>query len=275
MKVFISTDMEGIAGISSWNEMTTKESWCASLLKQELSYVIDTLLQETDIEEICICDSHSRGENLVYGSFGDERITHIKGYPRYSYMMEGLDATFDAVFLLGYHASIGTENGGMDHSYSSSCIYRIRLNGKVVGETEINAYYAGLYGVPIALVSGDDILEAELKDFLSIPYVRTKEGLGRYTAKMYSPELVKRSFEEQVHAFLHRPLDSFEVKRLDSPVELEVDLATTVIADAVTVVPGLERTGGRTVRYVSDAYDDVFHMILTIAMLGGRFAQFT
>ncbi len=142
-------------------------------------------------------------------------------------------------------------------------------------ETEINAYYAGLYGVPIALVSGDDILEAELKDFLSIPFVRTKEGLGRYTAKMYSPELVKRTFEEQVKAFLQRPLSSFEVKRLDGPVELEVDLASTVIADAVAVVPGLKRIGGRTVRYVSEQYDDVFHMILTIAMLGGKFAQFT
>ncbi len=275
MKVYISTDMEGIEGISSWNEMTTKEAWCASLLKQELTYVIDTLLQGTKIEEICICDSHSRGENLVYGSFGDERITHIKGYPRHSYMMEGLDESFDAVFLIGYHASIGTEKGGMDHSYSSSCIYEIRLNGTVVGETEINAYYAGLYGVPVTLVSGDDVLEAELKEFLSIPFVRTKEGLGRYTAKMYSPELVKRTFEEQVKAFLQRPLDSFEVKRFDGPVELEVDLATTVISDAVAVVPGLERVGGRTVRYTSEQYDDVFHMILTIAMLGGKFAQFT
>ena len=89
MKIFISTDMEGIEGISSWNEMTTKEAWCASLLKNELSYVIDTLLKNADIEEICICDSHSRGENLIYGSFGDERVNPIKGYPRHSYMMEG------------------------------------------------------------------------------------------------------------------------------------------------------------------------------------------
>lgn len=153
MKIFISTDMEGIEGISSWNEMTTKEAWCAGLLKQELTYVISTLLAHADIEEICICDSHSRGENLLYGSFSDERITHVKGYPRRNYMMEGLDESFDAVFLLGYHASIGSLNGGMDHSYSSSCIYRVRLNGREVGEVEINAYYAGMFGVPIALIS--------------------------------------------------------------------------------------------------------------------------
>ena len=274
MKIFISTDMEGIEGISSWNEMTTKEAWCVSLLKQELTYVIDTLLKGADIEEICICDSHSRGENLVFGSFGDPRITHIKGYPRHSYMMEGLDETFDAVFLIGYHASIGTLNGGMDHSYSSSCINRVRLNGQEVGEVEINAYFAGLYDVPIALISGDDILESQLKGFLDIPYVRTKEGLGRYTAKMYSPEKVKQSFETQVQAFLDKK-HARQIKKLEGAVTLEVELATTVITDAIAIVPGIKRIGGRTIQYVSQNYDDVFHMILTIAMLGGRFAQYT
>ncbi len=274
MKIFISTDMEGVEGISSWNEMTTKEAWCVSLLKQELTYVIDTLLKGADIEEICICDSHSRGENLVFGSFGDPRITHIKGYPRHSYMMEGLDETFDAVFLIGYHASIGTQNGGMDHSYSSSCIYRVRLNGQEVGEVEINAYFAGMFGVPIALVSGDDILESQLQGFLDIPFARTKEGLGRYTAKMYSPERVKQNFETQVQAFLDGKHPR-QVKKLEGTVVLDVDLATTVITDAVAIVPGTKRTGGRSVQYVSDNYDDVFHMILTIAMVGGKFAQYT
>lgn len=273
MKIFISTDMEGIEGISSWNEMTTKEAWCAGLLKQELTYVISTLLKNADIQEICICDSHSRGENLLYGSFGDERVTHVKGYPRRNYMMEGLDETFDAVFLLGYHASIGTLNGGMDHSYSSSCIYRVRLNGKEVGEVEINAYYAGLFGVPIALISGDDILEEQMKEFLPVPYVRTKEGMGRYAAKMYSPERVQKTFESQVQAFLKQ--DDFDVKRLEGEVTLEVDLATTVIADAVSIVPGIKRLDGRTVQYTSSDYTDIFHMILTIAMLGGKFAQYT
>ncbi|MGE4583636.1 MAG: M55 family metallopeptidase [Sphaerochaeta sp.] len=274
MKVFISTDMEGIEGISSWNEMTTKEGWCASQLKQELSYVIDALTEQADVEEICICDSHSRGENLVYGSFGHPEVTHIKGYPRHSYMMEGLDASFDAVFLLGYHASIGSLRGGMDHSYSSSCIYEIRLNGQAVGEVEINAYYAGLFNVPVCLVSGDDVLQSQLESFLPVPYVRTKEGLARYAAKMYSPEKVKQSFAEQVQAFLDRR-GTFEAKKLEGPITLEVDVTTTVIADAVAIVPGLERIAGRTVRYCSESYDDVFHMILTIAMFGGRFAQYT
>jgi len=282
MKIFISTDMEGIGGISSWNEMTepSQKGGCNAALKQELTWVIDELIRLTEdneklrIEEICICDSHSRGENLAYGSFGDSRITHIKGYPRHSYMLEGLDSSFDALFLLGYHAMIGTQGGTMDHSYSSSCIYSVRLNGKPVGEVEINAYFAGLFGVPVGFVSGDDILEKQLKEYFTVPYVRTKEGLGRYAGKMYAPELLKQSFEQQVGKFLNS-LGSLEVKHIKTPIDLEVDLTSTVVADAVAIVPGIKRLSGRTVSYQSTNYDDIFHMILTIAMLGGRFAQYT
>jgi D-amino peptidase len=112
-----------------------------------------------------------------------------------------------------------------------------------------------------------------MKGFLKVPYVRTKEGMGRYAAKMYSPERVKQAFESQVLAFLKQK--EFEVKRLDGEVTLEVDLATTVIADAVAIVPGIKRLDGRTVQYTSSNYSDIFHMILTIAMLGGKFAQYT
>ncbi|WP_320130665.1 M55 family metallopeptidase [uncultured Sphaerochaeta sp.] len=282
MKIFISTDMEGIEGISSWNEMdnVSQGANCTSLLKQELNWIIDEIFRlekeekTFSIEEICICDSHSRGENLVYGSFGDKRITHIKGYPRPFYMMEGLDASFDLVFLIGYHASIGSKNGMMDHSYSASCIYNIRLNGRNVGEVEINAYFAGLFGVPIALVSGDDILEKQLQDFFKVPYVRTKEGLGRFSGKMYSPELLQQTFQQQVQKSL-RNRNNLEIKHISEPILLEVDLSSTVVADAVSIVPGITRISGRTISYHSKDYSDIFRMILTIAMVGGRFAQYS
>jgi D-amino peptidase len=281
MKIYISTDMEGIEGISSWNEMdpAVREKECSSLLKQELTWIIDELhnLEKEDktfvLEEICICDSHSRGENLAFGSFQDERVTHIKGYPRHSYMMEGLDESFDAVFLVGYHAMIGSLHGMMDHSYSASCIYNARLNGKSVGEVEINAYFAGLYGTPIALISGDDVLEAQLKSFFNVPYVCTKQGLGRFTGKMFAPELVEKKFREKTREAV-KTYKNLEIKQFTGTYELEVDLTSTVIADAVAIVPGIIRLSGRTVSYSSKDYHDVFRMILTIAIVGGRFSQY-
>jgi D-amino peptidase len=281
MKIFISTDMEGVSGISSWNEMeaSVRGARCYDLLKNEVSWVVDELFaldRKNEITEICVCDSHSRGEGLPYGGFGDERVTHVKGYPRPFYMMEGLDSSYETVFLVGYHASIGTLRGMMDHSYSSSAIYAVRIDGREAGEVEINALLAGYYGVPVGLVSGDDVLEAQLSGFYpsGVPYVRTKEGIGRFAGKMYSPERVEKSFREGVRRFMDSR-GKLEVKRPKERTKLEVDLVTTVIADAVSVIPGIERVSGRSVLYRSRDYRDIYRMILAIAMLGGKFAQYS
>jgi D-amino peptidase len=285
MKLFISTDMEGVVGVASWSEMNRDGSF-NNWLNTELGWIIDEIKKNPKlnekITEITICDSHARGENIPYGKLPDSRITYIRGYPRPFYMMQGLDDTYDAVLLIGYHARIGAFGGGMDHTYSASCIYNIRLNGKLVGETEINAIYAGLFDVPIAMISGDDILEQEIKEYYSdqMTFVRTKEGIGRYAAKMYHPEAVENKYREKTRSLicnlndLSNDIENLEIKKPEKETVLEVDLVNTVIADALSVVPGLSRVDGRTVKYCSENYKDVFQMILTIAMLGGRFSDF-
>jgi D-amino peptidase len=277
MKIFISTDMEGVAGVVSWNEMEPPagKEW-TGMQDTELNWLVDALNQTEfgkEISEIVVCDSHARGENVRYGAVSDKRVQWIRGYPRPFYMMEGLDQSFDIVFFLGYHASIGSWRGGMDHTYSSLSIYNIRLNGEAVGETIINAYYAGWYGVPIGLVSGDDVLERQIEDTLGVPFVRTKEGIGRFSAKVYHPQIVRENYQKAVQELLKRN-GTFKPLRPGNETVLEVDLANTIITDAVSIIPGLERTGGRTVRYASRHYPDILRMILTIAMVGGRFADY-
>jgi len=277
MKIYISTDMEGVAGVVSWNEMEppTGREWTA-MQDTELNWLIQEIQNSplnNQIEEIVICDSHARGENLRYGVINDKRISWIRGYPRPFYMMEGLDSSFNLVMFIGYHARIGSWHGVMDHSYSSSAIYNIRLNGTEVGEVEINTYFAGWHGVPVGLVSGDDILRHQLKGFLDVPYVQTKEGIGRFSAKVYHPDIVKENYSKAFKELLDKLPDLKALKPAPETV-LEIDLCTTVIADAVSVIPGLKRISGRTVRYVSTNYPDVLKMILTVAMLGGRFANY-
>jgi D-amino peptidase len=273
--------MEGVIGVASWSEMNRDGSY-NNWLNSEIGWILDEITKyhgfDETIEEITICDSHARGENIPYGKLPDPRVTYIRGYPRPFYMMQGLDETYDAVLLLGYHARIGAFGGGMDHSYSASCIYNIRINGKLVGETEINAMYAGLYDIPVVMISGDDILEKEMSEYYSdgMIFVRTKEGIGRYSAKMYHPETVEAIYRERTKALIGKFENKkpFDIKRPEEKTVLEVDVLNTVIADALSVVPGLERTEGRTLRYCSHNYKDVFQMILTIAMLGGRFSDF-
>lgn len=280
MKIFISTDMEGVLGVASWSEMArdnTYNHW----LNKEMSWIVDEIKKSqinSLIEEITICDSHSRGENLPYADLNDPRITYIRGYPRPFYMMQGLDKSYQAVFLIGYHARIGSYKGGMDHSYSASCIYNIRLNGVPVGEMEINAMYAGLYEVPVILISGDDVFESEAKSYYSesFPFVRTKEGIGRFSAKMYHPDLVEKEYRKMTSYALKKLQEDgfFTIKKPEPSTALEVDVVNTVIADALSVIPGLKRINGRTLTYQSENYTDIFQMILTIAMLGGRFSDY-
>jgi D-amino peptidase len=281
MKLFVSTDMEGVGGLASWSEMDSpaRTARCYELLAREVSWVIDELEATAapgTIEEVCVCDSHARGEGLPYGCFGKAFVTQVRGYPRPFYMMEGLDSSFDAVLLVGYHARIGSLRGMMDHSYSASAIHSLRLNGVESGEVEINAYLAGRHGVPVGLVSGDDALEAQLPGLYpeGIPYVRTKEGLGRFAGKMYPPEALEPSFRRSTREMLSR-LGKLEPKRPAAETVLEVEIATTTMADAVAIVPGIRRTGGRMVEYASREYMDIYRMINVIAMLGGKFSQYT
>jgi D-amino peptidase len=280
MKVFISVDMEGIEGLSSWSDMegpSKAENY--RLAQREVAWIVDELFASKEgptISEICVCDSHARGEGIPYGGFGDARVTQVRGFPRMYYMLERLDESFDMAMLVGYHARIGTEAGLMDHSYSASCIYRVLLDKREVGEVEINATLAGVYGVPIALVSGDDALEAQLKEVFepAPPFVRTKEGIGRYAAKMYAPERLEPEFRAAVRTALE-VWPRLRSMRPAPRTVLRLDLSSTVVADAVSTIPGLVRVGGRAVEYRSRDFRDIYRMINCVAMLGGKFASFT
>jgi len=280
MKLFISVDMEGIHGTTSWSDLegptrtaNYERAW------NEVSWILRGLAassRNAEIDEICVCDSHARGEGIPFKGFGDPRVTMIRGYPRMYYMLEGLDESYAGLFLVGYHASIGTDKGMMDHSYSASCIYKIELDGREAGETEINAGLAGFYGVPVCFISGDDILEKQLEgQFSPMPvYVRTKEGIGRFAGKMYAPERLEPEFIASAGAALDR-IAEFKPRAPPGRTELRIDLVSTVVADAVAVIPGLERASGRTVHYSSGDFREIYRMIHAVAMLGGKFAAFT
>ncbi len=270
-------------GVSSWNEMDLSVNGRAvnDAINEELRFITECIESSSinpEVEEITICDSHSRGENVPYGKIANDRVTLIRGYPREFYMMQGLDESYAAVMLVGYHARIGSFRGLMDHSYSSSCIYNVRINGEAVGEVEINAYLAGFYDVPVCLVTGDDVLAEQIKGFYGngFPYVLTKEGIGRFSGKMFHPDRIKKSYSREVDRMLKilsGEKDRY-IKKIEGEIELQIDLVNTVAADAVSIIPDLVRMDGRTVKYLSSDFRKVYKMIVAVAMLGGKYVSF-
>ena len=270
MKVYISVDMEGIPGTFNWEHEKIDRPSVRKCMMDHVETAIDEILKSPvaqDLEEICIADSHSNGDNLFYQiTARDERISLISGSPRPEYMMPGFDASFDIVFLLGYHAGTGAMKANMDHTYSNSRIQHIWINEQPMSEALINAAYAGYHGVPLALVSGDKALGAELKPHLpEISYVCTKEGVAKFAAKNYSLARVNRELREAIRRALaskNLPIYSFE-----TPIKLKIEFHSTAMTDVVALMPGTQRLDGKTILYQHDEYAIQFNALMALVTL--------
>jgi D-amino peptidase len=171
-------------------------------------------------------------------------------------MVEGIDGGFDAAMFVGYHARAGTTHATIDHTYTSR-VYEARINGQPVGELALNSAMAGMHGVPVVLVSGDQALAAEAKALLGpgVEAVIVKEAVGRFAAQSVAPMVACERIRVGAAAALRRKHVPFTLK---SPIRLEVDFIMSQMADMAELVPGSSRTGGRTVSYAADDYREVF-----------------
>lgn len=269
---FISFDIEGISGISSWREVKKDSSSLQEIRKratEEVNAAIRGIRKgHRNIGEIIVCDSHAGGENVLIDLL--ETGVHLtKGTPRTYYMVEGISENFDILFFIGYHAMVGTRSGVMDHSYSSASIYAIKINGQEVGETEINAAVAGHFGVPLGLVSGDEQLIKEVRTFFGnqVETVITKYGISRLAAKCRHPSDVHKEIEEKARSAVKnvRRLKPFSFQY---PINAEIEVVNSLIGDVVELAPGLTRTTARKFDFQSENALEFYRMLRLICNLG-------
>ncbi|MBO0775897.1 MAG: M55 family metallopeptidase, partial [Actinobacteria bacterium] len=155
MKVFLSSDMEGTAGIVDWAQCVGDGPEAVAgrrLLLEEVNAAIEGALAG-GATEVVVNDSHSVMRNLPPAALAGE-ASYVSGSHKPLYMMQGLDASFDAVLFVSYHGSVGAP-AGLSHTYSPRAVVEARLGGVVTGEAGINALVAAHYGVPVVLVTGD------------------------------------------------------------------------------------------------------------------------
>ncbi|UCD04862.1 MAG: M55 family metallopeptidase [candidate division WOR-3 bacterium] len=272
MNVFISFDIEGISAVSSWREFKKDSPNLERMHRiatQEVNAAVRGIRQSgKPIGKITICDSHASGENLLIEEL-EPGVTLIRGTPRKHYMMHGINKDYGAVLLIGYHAMAGTRGGGMDHTYSSASIYRVKINGESVGETEINAALAGYYGVPVVLVSGDDMLVKEVRKFLgkSVETVIAKRGISRSAARCRHPEDVQKELSAKAARAIAKA-KKIKPFRFKSPIRADIDLADSLVADAVELIPGIKRTDGRKILFRAKNILEFYRMLRLVCSLG-------
>src|SRR5881392_4064869 len=261
MRVYISVDMEGVAGVVHESQTDPTNPACAAeyarfrrLMTAEANAAIEGALA-AGATKLVVNDSHWFMRNLLAEEL-HQAAELLSGDPKPQSMVEGIDGGFDAALFIGYHARAGTRHAILDHTYADR-IHDVRLNGRPVGELGINAALAGVAGVPVALVSGDAALAAEARQLLGdgVATVVVKEAVSRHAARSVAPAVACGMIRDGVTAALKQKHVPF---LLPAPINIEVDFALTIHADMAELCPGATRTGGRTVAFTHQDYREVF-----------------
>lgn len=279
MKLYISVDMEGLAGITNWKDETEDRERFRNAMNEQVEWVLEGISKSKhnkEITHIYIADSHGGGQNLSYDRLNDkdERVWLVSGSPRPQYMMPAMDDSFDMVFLVGYHAGAGEAASSMDHTYSGASVQNIYINGQLMNEGTINSAYAGIvHKVPVGLIIGDSGLERQMKGEGMMPwpeFVCTKQSLSRFSA-VYKP---KKLLKEETIVAVKKALDENErpqLYTLQAPYHCRMDLTNAAKCDQVQQMPGIHRTAGRTVEFESTSFTEIYdaiHGIATMSRLG-------
>ncbi|BCJ30822.1 M55 family metallopeptidase [Actinocatenispora sera] len=267
MKVYVSVDLEGVAGIVDWAQCTRggeDYELGRQLALAEVNAAIEGA-QAAGATEILVNDAHSVMRNLAPDRLAGH-ANYLSGRFKPDYMMQGLDDGFDAVLYLGYHAAMPTA-GILSHTYNPGAILDVRINGTMAGESGINALVAQHHGVPVAVVTGDQYVGPEAAPFC--PGIRSavvKESVSRWAANNLHPERARALIAEQVTAAL-RELGTLAAPGIELPVTIEVDLATPDMAEQASWIRSVRRTGGNTVRFTDDDPLRAFRTFMTVVFL--------
>ncbi len=253
MKIFISFDMEGVAGIVDWSQCRPPGQAYEegrALLLGEVNAAIDGALAGGATEIVCN-DSHGAMNNLdPAGLHG--RAVYVAGQHKPLYMMEGMDPSVDAVFFVGYHGSISGESSVLSHTYNPSVVSKAELNGIECGESGINGLVALACRAPVVLITGDQQTVNEGGPFFKeAERVVVKESITRFAASQLHPLDAREAIAAAATAAVRRA-GSVPAPDIALPARLDVHVQTADMAEVASWVKGVERTGTRTLRIEGD-----------------------
>lgn len=268
MKVYISTDIEGTAGIVDWSQVLAggdDYELGRRLLLDETNAAIDGAVAGGGTT-ILVNDSHSQMRNLPPGEL-HHGASYLSGRHKPLYMMEGLDGSFDAAMFVAYHGSVGAAGSVLGHTYNPAAIWEVTLNGRVAGESALNALVALHHRVPVVLISGDQVTVAEAEPFLpGVEGLVVKRSLTRTAAESLHParacELIRAGAEAAVRRAASVPLPSIAL-----PARLEVTFLIADMAEMATWVSGVEQVETRRVAISGERPLELFQRFVTVVAL--------
>jgi D-amino peptidase len=269
MKILIAADMEGITGVTTWDQVTPGHAEYArfrKLMTQDVNAAIRGAF-DAGADEVIVADGHWNGSNILIEEL-DPRARLNTGSPSPFSMMQGIDESVDGVMLIGYHARNGSPNAILDHTWSSKTVANVWLNDILTGEYGLNAAVAGHFGAPVIMVSGDQTACAQVTELLGdLETAVVKQASGRFAAECLAPqvtqEIICLSAERAVQRLAEDNVpDPF---LLDSPITVTIEFFTSDMADRATRIPFTKREGtcvSLTVQEMASAYNGFRAMVM-------------
>ncbi|MEW2544629.1 M55 family metallopeptidase [Streptomyces sp. NPDC047002] len=268
MKILISADMEGATGVT-WpaDVLPGTPQWerCRPLFTSDVNAAV-LGFHDGGADEVLINEAHWSMRNLLLEQL-DDRAQMLTGRHKSLSMVEGVQhGDIDAIAFVGYHTAAGTE-GVLAHTYLANSITGVWLNGARAGEGLLNAHVVAEYGVPVVLVTGDDLTCADAEGYAPrARKVAVKDHVSRYAAVCRTPartaaDIRAAAKEATALAGRYEPVAA-------GPHTVEIEFDAMHLADASTVVPGVAACGERRVSYTSPTmYEAIrtFKAVTTIA----------
>ena len=250
LKVFISADMEGIAGVVSADQLGPSgfeyERFRGFMTGEVLAAIQGA--RDAGATAIVVADAHGNGQNLLIERFEDD-VTVIRSWPRPLGMMQGIDSSFAAAVFIGYHAGTTSTAGVRAHTLSSATLTSVALNGVTVPEAGLSAAIAGHFGVPVVAISGDDVAVAEAQALLGrIEGAVVKRAVSFHSAATMTPAAAQALIRARVKAGIERR-GELRPYILGAPVRLEVGFKHYRPVELLGYLSIVERTGAHSIRF--------------------------
>lgn len=260
MKVYISVDIEGVTGVTHWDEADRLKSDYTEFREQmtaEVSAACEGALQ-AGAAEVWVKDAHASGRNLI-GSKLPKKTRLIRGWSGHPFsMVQELDESFHAMLMVGYHSRAGSSANPLAHIISGN-IASLKINGSYASELQINAYTAAYVKVPLVFVSGDEGICEEAA--LLIPQVATlavKRGVGDTSVNIH-PHLAVEKIIGGVQSALQDDVSKCSL-RLPEQFVVEITYRDHAVARKTSFFPGVRLKQPSTIGFESDDYFEVLRL---------------
>ncbi|MEM7707299.1 MAG: M55 family metallopeptidase [Pseudomonadota bacterium] len=273
MRLYISADIEGIAGVVSTAQTLEDgfeyERACRWMTEEVLAACRGAM--DAGVTEVVVSDSHGNGQNLLLDLLPDG-VELIRHWPRPWAMMQGIEhGTYDMAMLIGHHGGAQHHPATLAHTFAGRMITQVRVNNAVASETTVNAAIAANFGVPVVLASGDQAYVQHVKELLpDVLTVVTKEAHGRYSARTRTPAAVCRELTEKAGeaAAAVSSGRSFRPFMLEEPVTLEIDFQQHAVPELLELLPQVERNHALGIHFEARSVEELSRFLSFVIALG-------